>query len=58
MGRFGTGQGTLEEVRDGSGHPRMGRNGLGDPPKGLGRVDRPSRRSGTGRGTLEEVWNE
>ena len=45
MGRFGTGQGTLEEVQDGSGETRGGQ----------GRVGGPSGRSVTGRGTLEEV---
>ena len=45
MGRSGMGQGTLEEVGEGSGDPR-GSSGM---------VVEPLRRSGMGRGTIWEV---
>ena len=45
FGRFETGEDALRKVLD----------RLGDPPKDLGRVDGPSRRSGAGWGTLPEV---
>ena len=68
MGRYGTGRGTLEDLRDGSGNPwggpgRVGRylgevrNGFGDPRKGTGRVGGPSGMTGTGRETIGEVRN-
>ena len=63
FGRSGMGRGTLLEVRDGSVDPlwRSGmgrgtlpkvRDGSGNPPRGPGRVNGPSGRSGTGRRTL------
>ena len=47
FGRYGTGRGTLLEVRD----------GLGDPLCASGRVEGLSKRSETGRGTLPRVWD-
>ena len=65
--RSGTGRRTIPEVRDGSGTLKEIRDELGtlgevrdrsgDTRVGLGRVSRPSGRSGTCRGTLEEDWD-
>ena len=54
--RFGTGRGTLGEVRVGWGDPRGGsRRGFGTRGMVSGRVGGPSGRSVTDRGTLEVV---
>ena len=49
--KSGTGQGTVEKVRDGLGDPWVVRDGLGHYRGGLGQFGRPSGRSGMGRRT-------
>ena len=55
MGRFGTGQVTLEEVRDGSKDPRVGPGRVGGNSESCGLIRGPSGRPGTGRVTHEEI---
>ena len=55
LGRFGTGHGTLEVVRDGSGDPRKGPGGVEGASGRSGRGQGASGRSGRGRETLGEV---
>ena len=65
MGRFGTGRGTIGEVRNGSGEPlkvryesgdlRVGPGRVKNTRRGPKRVERPLGRYGTYRWTLVEV---
>ena len=54
-GSYGTGRGTLKEVRDGSGDPRGCPERFGGHSGRSGTGRGPSELPGTGRGTLGEV---